>query len=736
MISKKSKIYCALISVFILASFGLFFRSNLSLAQTVSTVTGWAWSDRVGYISFNCTNTNSCTKVDYSVKIDKSTGNLSGYAWSDAVGWISFQDGIGDTKARIDLAGLDISNFQSGPKLLKGRAKILSDDSWILLSGSVSNSEYGVRLNSDGSLSGYAWHDNYGWINFDPVIQIQAEPYFEYYGVRTEGIANVAVFTVHGAGFKQGAKVDLINYDCAINRIRCDTSGIIISADGTQISNIKCSMTSACLGGWDVQVSVPYGDKMVTESLSHFSGQELTIAPPVVTDLIINGALNGSVYSISKISSNTSLIGTTLSISKEGKTPISCGRLTNRDDVSGYAAGGNLQCIIDSTNLKTPEGRSGWYVTVINSKSGSDFWSVKAATPISFICTPFSSNTACSAKCGSVDNGCGDGTYNCSSANGGMTCNVSDEACSSNKCVCLKNVTNVCSNDNCGDISVSCQNTNVTEIKCPTRIGYTCVNKKQVINCTDNDFEPVYGICSGSGANYFQTIRYQKKSGVVCAGDRPSGSSETVNCVCKLNDTNSWICANGVATQNYTTIPFDTRAKNCDHDTPQEKPSCDGVRRSSMCSGQTFIDACRNATGCVGSKQADWVNKDWPSEDLSGLCGSVVQYDSNGCLADKAVAGGLSCNTVASYGCPAYVSGSTTTNLDGTCKTVLQECSRNHCVYNGVSQSHGQWNDRSRWICGNDQIFDIYGHTYNCTSGGCTCPKDWHCGSSHYCLPG
>jgi hypothetical protein len=52
-------------------------------------LSGWAWNDVIGWISFNCANTGGCGTVSYNVYIDAS-GNFHGYAWNDAVGWISF----------------------------------------------------------------------------------------------------------------------------------------------------------------------------------------------------------------------------------------------------------------------------------------------------------------------------------------------------------------------------------------------------------------------------------------------------------------------------------------------------------------------------------------------------------------------------------------------------------------------------------------------------------------------
>jgi hypothetical protein len=54
-------------------------------------LSGWAWNDNIGWISFWCGNVDvvNCAAADYRVTID-GNGNFSGWAWSEVVGWISF----------------------------------------------------------------------------------------------------------------------------------------------------------------------------------------------------------------------------------------------------------------------------------------------------------------------------------------------------------------------------------------------------------------------------------------------------------------------------------------------------------------------------------------------------------------------------------------------------------------------------------------------------------------------
>jgi len=78
-------------------------------------LSGWGWSDTVGWISF-CGNAaggstwNGTAWVcpaspTYQVKVLEDGGQFSGWAWSDTVGWVSFncsQEEIGDTCAVSD----------------------------------------------------------------------------------------------------------------------------------------------------------------------------------------------------------------------------------------------------------------------------------------------------------------------------------------------------------------------------------------------------------------------------------------------------------------------------------------------------------------------------------------------------------------------------------------------------------------------------------------------------------
>ncbi len=64
--------------------------SSFSIVRDSSgDLSGWAWNDKVGWISFNCSNTSTCGTVSYKVN-SAANGVFTGWAWNDLIGWISF----------------------------------------------------------------------------------------------------------------------------------------------------------------------------------------------------------------------------------------------------------------------------------------------------------------------------------------------------------------------------------------------------------------------------------------------------------------------------------------------------------------------------------------------------------------------------------------------------------------------------------------------------------------------
>ncbi len=141
----------------------LVFQNKDASADADDNVSGWAWSENIGWLSFNCNNPElpepRCS-INYGVNIDESTGEFEGYAWSENVGWISFEpsDLVGcpsaPCKASVDIFTGEVS----------GWAKVLCSDSWIRLR----DTDYEVNIDKDtGEFHGWAWSDDYGWLSFN-----------------------------------------------------------------------------------------------------------------------------------------------------------------------------------------------------------------------------------------------------------------------------------------------------------------------------------------------------------------------------------------------------------------------------------------------------------------------------------------------------------------------------------------------------------------------------------------
>lgn len=157
-------------------------------AGVASNVAGFAWSETIGWISFNsndcdtnengyidtqCGGDDSTTQTfDYGVNLDLEAGSFSGYAWSSNIGWIDFAPESPYPKLPNNFVEYDSAN-----NTVIGWAKILSlgDDGWIKMSDdSVENWDgKGVSIDpATGDFSGWAWNGNndgtgIGWISFN-----------------------------------------------------------------------------------------------------------------------------------------------------------------------------------------------------------------------------------------------------------------------------------------------------------------------------------------------------------------------------------------------------------------------------------------------------------------------------------------------------------------------------------------------------------------------------------------
>ncbi|MBD3282279.1 MAG: hypothetical protein GF387_01590 [Candidatus Portnoybacteria bacterium] len=138
-----------------------------AMGSSSDKVSGYAWSDNIGWISFNCTDV-SCTSSDYGVDVDLGSGDFSGYAWSDNIGWIDFSPNPPYPSAPNYSA-----NYDSSTGEVNGWIRALSYgdswDGWILLGDEVNSWTNQVSINPDTKeFEGWAWGSSViGWISFN-----------------------------------------------------------------------------------------------------------------------------------------------------------------------------------------------------------------------------------------------------------------------------------------------------------------------------------------------------------------------------------------------------------------------------------------------------------------------------------------------------------------------------------------------------------------------------------------
>ena len=146
--------------------------------------TGW-WSmndlncdtDGNGFVDVACGGNNTTTAiVPYGVSIPQMDGTLSGYAWSEYYGWLSFNgaDTVGCPTGSC--AAVRTGNAVSGwARILPIKTEASKPapnnaggwSGWVKLASEAGASvSYGVMINPDNTLGGSAWSDELGWIDF------------------------------------------------------------------------------------------------------------------------------------------------------------------------------------------------------------------------------------------------------------------------------------------------------------------------------------------------------------------------------------------------------------------------------------------------------------------------------------------------------------------------------------------------------------------------------------------
>ena len=144
-------------------------------------------------ISVSCPPTGQ-TVGNYGMNIPTADGTVTGNAWSENIGWISFNgtDLIGCPDGNCTARRIG-NNIEGWARIISIRDALAAGNSggwpglpwqgWVKLRGTAQDgSSYGVSI-SGNTFLGYAWSDELGWIDFKrasflsaPVVTLTANP--------------------------------------------------------------------------------------------------------------------------------------------------------------------------------------------------------------------------------------------------------------------------------------------------------------------------------------------------------------------------------------------------------------------------------------------------------------------------------------------------------------------------------------------------------------------------------
>ena len=319
------------------------FKYNFASAGAGESVRGFAWGGTEslgGYQGFGWISLNNITdgaSVNYVVNVPASDGNLSGYAWSEHYGWISFNG--------ADLAGCApaLTQAKVTGSTVTGGARVIATRDAAGNSGgfdgciSLSGSNYGVTAVNSGSgyklLQGYVWSSDLGWIDFN----ISGSPV-------PVSVASPTGF-VAAAGLCDTGTINLIWNAVA------GATGYILKDGATTIYTGPLTLFShntvandGVLHNYTVMATVG-ADNSALATASVNAPVSCTAVPTVPTITATPGACGTGVINVSWSSSGA--IGYILN---DGATPIYTGPLTSFSHI-GLSAGITHNYSVTATNL-------------------------------------------------------------------------------------------------------------------------------------------------------------------------------------------------------------------------------------------------------------------------------------------------------------------------------------------------------------------------------------------------
>ncbi len=211
-------------------------------------LTGWAWSDTIGWISFNCltggpTGDNICANSNYGVNQD-ANGYLTGWAWSDSVGWISFTPSVnavgptcplsaydnGDCSARVSTSTGTLGNVYGWARAVVGCPSNIWNGTSCATAG---NSWTAITSSADGTKLALTGWNNQIYTSSDSGATWTARGP----AIGWHAITSSADGTKLAAGSANGQMYD--SYDSGVTWIPSNTQyvwrSVTSSADGTKL---------------------------------------------------------------------------------------------------------------------------------------------------------------------------------------------------------------------------------------------------------------------------------------------------------------------------------------------------------------------------------------------------------------------------------------------------------------------------------------------------------------------
>jgi hypothetical protein len=132
--------------IIVLAVFSFLLSPILSIADNIDSTNKYSWGENIGWMNW----APIYDSTEYGVTVYDEC--LTGYIWTENAGWIK----VGD----MSCSGGDCC--QAGTtKGYENDSNSTDND------GDGVTDDWGVNNDGSGNLSGYAWGENAGWINFD-----------------------------------------------------------------------------------------------------------------------------------------------------------------------------------------------------------------------------------------------------------------------------------------------------------------------------------------------------------------------------------------------------------------------------------------------------------------------------------------------------------------------------------------------------------------------------------------